>query len=225
MKTLIKFSTTWLAMAVPVTAMAQFTANTNYTVGLSIPDNNASGLAVTESFSSSEIFQITDLEVSLSISGGFNGDYYAYLTHDSGFSVLLNRVGRDGGNLFGYPDAGMDVVLDDGAVNGDIHVYRTVLNPNGAALTGIWAPDARTEDPASVLTSSPRSAFLSSFNGLDPNGDWTLFIADLDAGNTGILESWGLNVMGVPEPSSAALLLLAGSLFLRGRRARRSRSA
>ena len=47
------------------------------------------------------IVSLTSVVISASISGtpdadprAFNGDLYAYLTHGSGFSVLLNRVGR-----------------------------------------------------------------------------------------------------------------------------------
>lgn len=216
MKTSIQRIVACLGFLVPVAGWAQFTEGTNFTAGISIPDNNASGIAVTATFSSTQIYQITDLEVQLNISGGFNGDYYAYLTYGSGFSVLLNRVGRDTGNLFGYPDGGFDVMLDDQAANGDIHFYRSTLNPGGGVLTGIWEPDARTEDPAAVVGASPRLADLSSFNGLDPNGNWTLFVADLEPGSIGTLESWGLNITGVPEPSTGALLLL-GALLL-GRR-------
>ena len=135
-----------LGAIAPATMSGQTTATTNYTVGVTIPDSSASGIASTTVFASSQIYQMTDVEVSLTIFGGFNGDYYAYLAHDSGFAVLLNRVGRDSGSLFGYPDAGLNVFLDDQAPDGDIHVYRSTLNPSGGTLTGTWAPDARTAD-------------------------------------------------------------------------------
>jgi hypothetical protein len=47
-----------------------------------------------------------------------------------------------------------------------------------------------------VTDLDPRTAFLSSFKGLDPNGEWTLFVADLSAGNISTLVSWGLNIEG-----------------------------
>ena len=207
----------WMAILAPAAASAQFTESTNYAAGMAIPDNNASGIAATAAFNSSQIYQITDLEVRLNIAGGFNGDYYAHLSHESGFSVLLNRVGRDTDNLYGYPDGGFDVTLDDQASNGDIHTYRSAVNPNGGVLTGVWAPDARTADPGVVLTASPRSVFLNSFVGLDPNGIWTLFVADLEPGSVGTLQSWGLTITGLPEPSTCALLLLGAGPLLRRR--------
>jgi hypothetical protein len=70
---------------------------------------------------------------------------------------------------------------------GDIHQYRFTLSgsettPLGGPLTGIWTPDGRVVDPDLVLNTDPRTALLGSFNGLDPNGEWTLLIADLDTG-------------------------------------------
>ncbi len=196
-----------------------FNTDTSYSIGQTVPDNNPSGLALTETFSAPSIAQITDLQVTLDIAGGFNGDFYAYLTHGTGFSVLLNRVGRDSSNPFGYADAGMNVTFDDAAPN-NIHQYQLTLNPAGGALTGTWAPDGRTTDPASVTTADPATADLSSFNGLDPNGQWTLYIADLDPGDVGTVESFSLDVTGVGVPdqtSTRGLLLLstAGLLLFR----------
>src|SRR6185503_8889130 len=167
-----------------------------------VPDNDANGLARTRTFSS-PIGIITDLNVTLQLSGGFNGDLYAYLVHDTGFSVLLNRPGRRASDSLGYGDAGFDVRLDDQATNGDIHNYRlTLFGTHNMALAGpltnSWAPDGRAADPAMVLDTSARTAFLSSFNGLNPNGEWTLHIADISPLNTATLVSWGLEVCGLP---------------------------
>jgi subtilisin-like proprotein convertase family protein len=69
-------------------------------------------------------------------------------------------------------------------------------------LTGVWAPDARVADPINVLDTDARSAFLSSFNGLDPNGEWVLFVADLAAGDIHILDNWGLEMTGDTAPTA-----------------------
>jgi len=194
-----------------------FNVNQSYSVGLAIPDNDPTGLAVTESFSAPGIFSISQLTVSLNITGGANGDFYAYLQHGSGVSVLLNRVGRDSGNSIGYANPGMNVTFDDTAVNGDIHTYQLTLNPGVSQLTGTWQPDGRTIDPSLSLTSSPRTAPLSGFNGLDPNGNWTLFVADLDPGGIGTLQSFSLDVTGIPEPRTIWLLALGGISLVVGR--------
>ena len=195
------------------------TYSTNYSIGIGIPDNDFSGMASVKTLTTT-ITALTDLNVFLNVSGTFNGDLYAYLTYSSGFSVLLSRPGRRAGDLSGYSDDGLNVTLDDQA-GANIHTYRLTLNGNhttpiAGALTGAWQPDGRATPPAMTLdtpgavTDTP-SEFLSSFNGLDPNGDWTLFIADMSGGDTHTLVSWGLEVTGpVPEPGTTALLALGG---------------
>ena len=179
-------------------------ANVSDAANQRIPDGSPVGLASSVNVATS-IERITDLQVMLNISGGFNGDLHAYLVHDSGHAILLNRPGKTFANPSGYSDAGFNVTLNDHAANGDIHNYRVALsgNPNTplpGPLTGAWAPDGRDADPALVLDASPRSALLSAFAGLNPNGRWTLFIADVDALYTSTLVSWGLQIFGSNAP-------------------------
>ena len=70
-----------LALCCALAASAQTsTTTTNFTDGRTIPDASASGLASTK-YVSTPIASITDLNVTLKITGTFNGDLYAYLTH------------------------------------------------------------------------------------------------------------------------------------------------
>ena len=191
-----------------------------------IPDGDLSGL--TSSINLSGLSgPIGAVRLDLNISGTYNGDLYAYLVHDGGFSVLLNRVGRTGNNDLGYGDGGINVTFADGAANGDIHNYRSSLFGNASTalsgpLTGTWSPDGRQSSPFGVTDADARTALLSSFDGLDPNGDWTLFIADLSGGDLHQLNSWGLElnapIAAVPESGNTALLLLmaAGCILLMG---------
>src|SRR6266513_432896 len=190
------------------------TVTNTFNINQPIPQGSANGLSDTQSFDfQSEPFSsITDLQVTLNISGGFTGDYYAYLVHDGGFAVLLNRAGRTSVNSVGYTDSGLNVTLSDSSPN-DIHNYQSVLNPGGAVLTGTWAPDGRDMDPATVVETDNRTALLGSFIGADPSGQWTLYVTSLDFGEQGKLASWGLEVKGVPEPSSVALLIFGTVLI------------
>ena len=205
MKHIIQTVLLALALATGLTASAQTTTLTNFPVGMMIPDDSPAGLASAK-IVSTPITYLTGLKVTLKVSGTFNGDLYCYLTHGSGHTVLLNRVGRRSSSSLGYSDSGLDVKFDDAATNGDIHVYRLTLNGNNTtplsgALTNVWAPDARTNSPYSVLDTDPRAAFLSSFNGSDPNGQWVLFIADAEGGDISILDNWGLELTGYSAPS------------------------
>ncbi|MCW5559450.1 MAG: PEP-CTERM sorting domain-containing protein [Verrucomicrobiae bacterium] len=203
-------------------------------INQAIPDANLSGLADTRTLASVS-GQITDLNVSLTLAGlpgepSFNGDLYVTLQHDSGFTVLLNRVGRTETRGLGYADDGFTVTFDQGAAN-DVHTYRIALSgaldtPLAGPLTGVWQPDGRLAPPDSVLASSPRSAGLDSFSGLDPNGTWTLFLADLETGGRTQLVRWSLELTGVslvPEPEWTGLGVSAGLLGWWGFRHSRAR--
>ena len=159
---------------------------------------------------------ISNVQVTLDITGGFNGDLYAYLVSPQGqFVVLLNRPGVSGSNLFGYSDAGMNITLDGLAVN-NIHDYAGG-GPGTYSLSGTtWAADGRSENPlvaGSVLYGTPTTANLSLFQNTDANGVWTFFIADLGAGGgSASLNNVVLTIMTVPEPQT--WVILGGGLAL-----------
>ena len=209
-----------LCLSTTAFAQANFTVTTNYTVNQAIPDNDINGVSFTRNLSS-PVFNfnpsnILDLNVTLNITGDFNGDLYAYITHGSGFAVLLNRVGRTASNPDGYGDDGFNIRLDDQAGSTrDVHTYRLTLGgalPNGTQLTGSWLPDGRNVSPLNTLDTDARTALLNSFNGLDPNGSYTLFIADLSPGGNSTIVSWGLEVT-IPEPGTIGLMALGGLLM------------
>lgn len=166
---------------------------------------------------------ITEVTVYLDISGTWSGDLYAYLNLvnlEGAHAVLLNCAGRTSLDPIGYGDCGFQVTLQDSAPNGDIHVYRDTfagappLSTSGA-LIGTWAPDGRTTDPDKVTSSDARTAMLGTFVDKNPNGQWTLFVADMAPGSRHRLEGWGLGIRvdQVPEPSVLQLLVVAGALL------------
>ena len=186
-----------------------------------IPDNNASGLArslIVSNYEQKSPYTITvSLKITALGAAAFNGDFYAdlrFTPEGSGVSqiaVLLNRLGRTTAMPAGYSDSGLDVVLADDAA-ADIHNYRVTLNgahtnPITGMLTGTWQPDGRTADPLQVLDTSLRATNLNALGMGSPNGTWTLFVSDQKAGGTGQLVEWKVTMQGVPEPSSASLLI------------------
>ncbi len=205
-------------LALGLTASAHATSysynwNSGFAVGGVVPDANTTGWSDTRTLAGISESFIEDVNVTLNLSGGWNGDLYAYLVHGSGFSVLLNRVGRTAGDGFGSGDAGMNVTLDDNAANGDIHLYGAGNILGGAA----WAADGRNVNPLNTLDTDGRGSLLNTFNGQDPNGQWTLFIADLSGGDVSTLTSWGLNIeassggsVSVPDGGASSLLVAIG---------------
>ena len=180
-----------------------------------IPDNHASGYASTinvSGFAEEVTNEILDVNVRLTISGGWNGDLYVFLVHNnSTTSILLNRVGRRNVNPDGFGDAGFDIWLNDGAAS-DIHEFGT----GGSPLTGVWQPDGRRTDPNDVGNGGSRNAMLNVFNGQNPNGSWSLFVADVSGGYESTLVSWDLEIQTVPEPVTVALGVFGGVLGLAG---------
>jgi len=203
-----------LALAWSARADIVETYSSGFQNGGIIPDNNLSGWADTRTVTGSG-GSISDLSVTLSLSGGWNGDLYAYLVHDTGFTVLLNRVGRSTGKTSGYGDSGMNVVFNATGANGDIHLYGGSGVPSGN-----YMPDGRAISPLATVgtfdAASP-TALLGSFTGLNPNGSWTLFVADVNSGEQSTVTGWGLDigVASVPEPGSMLEGALA-ALFLGG---------
>ena len=167
--------------------------------GGNIPDGNPVGSAGTATVSG-YLPNISDISVTLNISGGYNGDLYGYLSYDGKLLPLLNRVGMGTGSssdptyYFGYGDAGFNNVTlaDSGSVN--IHNYGGGFVPSGTYL-----PDA------GGLT------FDGTYSGLNPNGTWTLFLADLSSGGgQSQLTGWSLGITAVPEPVNVALGIFGG---------------
>jgi subtilisin-like proprotein convertase family protein len=185
---------------------AQITETNSFlNLNQSVPDGNAAGLHDVRNITSA-IARLLSVRLKLRIIGEFNGDLYSYVRQIRGgttnFCVLLNRVGRTTSNSAGYADLGLDVVLDDAAIPGDIHLYRAVTNlPAGTPLKGSWKPDGRRADPDSVMDTTPRTATLSSFTNQDANGEWTLYVADLASGGTNMLAGWELDFTGVATPT------------------------
>lgn len=195
-------------------------------INQSIPDGSGAGMASVQPVSGlSGVIKSLTVSVSLSgvRAGAFNGDLYGTLQHadgaNIGFAVLLNRPGRRTGDDVGYWDDGLQVTFDETAGR-DVHNYRAILFAGdhsralGGPLTGVWNSDGRTADPSLVLgdVDLPH-ATLGSFSGLDPNGKWTLFLADLEKGGEARLDSWGLNIITqtpIPEPRAWALLSALG---------------
>jgi subtilisin-like proprotein convertase family protein len=191
-----------LLAALSTTCVAQATLyttnwNSGFANGNVVPDNSLSGWADTRTVVPSGT--LTSLSVTLQLSGGWNGDLYAYLVHGTGFSVLLNRVGTgvSGVSSYGYGDAGMNVIL--AATGTNIHQYGG-NSTFTSAPTGTWMTDN---------TSGSLGSFLST----DPNGTWTLFIADLSGGGVTTVQGWGLqmDIVAVPEIETWVAAAVAGA--------------
>ncbi len=133
---------------------------------------------------------ITAITVGLNVTGGFDGNLYAYLVAPNGTVVtLLNHIGT---GAFGSLASGFGNGTDNSFVLGltGSDLYSAAGNGvMGQSLTGTFAVGG-----------------LAGFSGVNPNGQWTLFFADtVSGGGTSWLQSWTLNITAVPEPVTLAL--------------------
>jgi hypothetical protein len=205
MKKLLLFGTVLASVVAANATIYSTNWNSGFANGGVIPDNNFSGWSDTRTVGAIPAGTFTSLSVDLQLTGGWNGDLYAYLVHSSGFSVLLDRVGTgvSGVSSSGYGDAGMNVNL---AVTGtSIHQYGG-SSTFSVTPTGSWLTDNT-------------SGSLASFLGTNPNGTWSLFVADLSGGGVSTVQSWGLqmDIVAVPEVETwvaAALVGMFGAFWL-----------
>jgi subtilisin-like proprotein convertase family protein len=182
-----------------------------------IADNDPSGQSYAFNFAATGL-QITDVSVSFTISGGWNGDLYAYLSHGSDTLVLLNRVGVGNGSgtvyNFGYSGGGFNNITLSDSGAGNIHNYGgTTLNSQPTA-NGVYRADGQTTSPLAPAGSFSPGGGATTFNGQfyndDPNGQWTLFFADVSGLNTATLQGWTVDISAVPEPTTTAAGIFAG---------------
>lgn len=152
-----------------------------------IPDGNPVGLLSQGTVSDIPgDLVIQDLTVSLNLSGGYDGNLYAYLVAPNG--TLVQLLDQPGDTLFGNPSPGMNLTLADGA----------------PAITSGMDLTIAGNDYAAAGT-------LAGLDGSAPDGTWNLFFADVaSGGGTSELNNWTLNITAVPEPRGGALALLAG---------------
>jgi len=167
--------------------------NATFANGGVVPDNNYSGWANSQTISGqSGTITPGSLQVNLNLSGGWNGDLYAYLVNSSGgFCVLLDRIGT---GTYGNAGNGFNGAFSASGTGG----LGTYMGNGSGVLTGTWQPDNT-------------SGSLGSF--VNPNGTWTLFIADLSGGGVSTVQSWGLqmDIVAVPEVETWVAAALAGA--------------
>jgi subtilisin-like proprotein convertase family protein len=189
----------------------------NSSPGATIPDGNPGGYQ--NSINVSGIASsISSVLVYLNISGGYNGDLYGYLNLGGTSVVLVNRIGQSlPGNPFGSASAGFGNgahTYENGPASGNWYSFKLDDNgssglhnagTDGSPITGSYQPDALP------VTS------LASFSGANPNGNWTIFFADMAGGggsSSSTLAGWGLEITAAPEPVNVALGVFGGVFLL-----------
>ena len=165
-----------------------------------IADGNPVGSVFTGTFSQTGFSgPISTVSIGLNISGGYNGDLYAYLVAPNGTVVLL--LNQPGSGAFGSAASGFG--------NGTANSFE--LTSSGTSIQTVDGTAWQT------LTGSYQAAGnLNDFaaSGATGNGNWTLFFADLSSGGgNSYLNNWTLNLTVVPEPVLLALITFIAMLL------------
>jgi subtilisin-like proprotein convertase family protein len=212
-------------VGLPLMASAQFSAPG---VGLGpIPDGTGTGTSGAPLVSTATIGgsgPIANVWIDFG-QGGIThtwvGDLWITLTHPNGTTTMdiLKRPGRGSASTFGYSSdfvVGNSYVFRDGGAT-LFNVAPAAIIPSGTYLASSNPATAGDPSPPPQAYVYTPMSFVSTFGGLEANGVWTLTITDWGGGDIGALNGWTLHV-DVPEPTSLALIGLAGLGLLARRR-------
>jgi uncharacterized repeat protein (TIGR01451 family) len=102
----------------------------------------------------------------------------------------------------GHSITNLNLTFDDSAASGlpdtDVIVSGT-YKPTDFEPGDNFPPPA----PAGAV-----STFLSAFNGLNPNGNWSLYVFDDATGDAGMISSWSLSITTITPVSPAVNLVV-----------------
>lgn len=131
----------------------------------------------------------------------FPHDVSALLAGPTGVDVVLMSHVADGSSV-----ADADVIFDDTA--------SAALPASGSIGSGNWRPAAYP--PTTIFgnpaPNPPYDTVLSAFNGLNPNGIWSLFVKDDSAGDQGnISGGWRLAITTVTPVNQVADVSISGT--------------
>lgn len=139
-------------------------------IGGNIPDNNSTGATFTMNVT--ENFSITDLNVNVNIAHTYVGDVTVSIKSPAGTSAII--IDRPGRTASGFGCSGNDIIatLDDEASSPvEDECASSVPTING-----------------SFIPNNP----LSVFDGENTFGVWELKVSDEAGGDSGTLNSWGI---------------------------------
>jgi len=174
-------------LACVLSGVAQAQTYSSTTTPVAIPDNptvvntiDVSGFSGT----------LGDINVVVNITHTWNSDLDIILIPPSGLGTQYLHLATDVG---GSADNFVNTVFDDAAatsITAGVAPFTGSFRPEGGAVTStIWAPNTTAYAVANLGTAVLN---LAGFNGINPNGTWTLVIDDDTGGDIGTLNSWSI---------------------------------
>lgn len=181
-------------------------------VNSAILDGNTAGMFNSMNLSGAGMANsLVSVTVTVNVSGGNIGDLYAYLSYNGVLVPLINRIGLSSGNQFGSTGAGLNNVTLSDIASQNIH------QAGNGPLSNSYRADGENIDPlssaASFNSAGGTITLNGAFGGMNPNGSWGLYFADVVAGGGNeTLVGWSLDITSVPEPITIALPIFGVAL-------------
>lgn len=132
---------------------------------------------------------ITDVNVSAIVQHSWAGDVKLTVSHLGTAVTIVDLIGHSTPDSGGCSTDNLDIVLDDEGAGGPIEVQCNGVAPAASS------PPNYTPEHAPGIPFSPGG--LSAFDGLDPNGEWTISVSDGFNLDSGTLLSWALEISHV----------------------------
>ena len=171
--------------------------------GIVIPDHGPGAPYPSTIVVSGATGLVSHVSVTLTwVSHQFPDDVNALLVGPNGFNVLL--ISGSGG---GHNVSNVNLTFDDFA--------SSKLPISDQIISGIYQPsdNAATRNLAYPAPPRPYGASLTGFNGINPNGNWQLYVFDSAAGDSGdIAGGWSLSLTTVNTLNPVADLGLTMSV-------------
>jgi len=128
---------------------------------------------------------IADVDVDLNMTHTWVGDLVITIEHNNTIVTLIDRMGVPASGAGCLNDNLQDIIMDD---EGTV-VIETTCNAGPAA-----GPSPPNFYPGTAIGTPYSALGLSAFDGMDPNGPWTISVQDFAGGDTGTLLSWSLHI-------------------------------
>lgn len=151
-----------------------------------IPDNSPVGVGYGFNFTTAGL-NVSDITLTINLSGGFNGDMYGYLQHNGTLVELITPT----------------TLSANAQVGSTINI--SLASGFQAALSSATAVDLAQGG----LTFAAVGNF-NNFVGMDAAGLWTLYFADHGAGDQMTLNSFTLSMTAIPVPEPQTWAMLGG---------------
>lgn len=146
---------------------------------------------------------VNDVNVSLTGTHSWVGDLGATLIAPNNTShVLFSRTGATTATSCGdSSDLGGTYTFDDQASN--TNWWQAAATAGSTSPVPVGAYRTTQAGPQATANNSPETSLNTAFNGVSPNGTWTLRINDFGGGDTGSISAANLTITTAGGPGGA----------------------